>query len=296
MANDLCGVCVDVRARHLLVGEETGDEMSLAEEFFKYRDRYGLNQLTSSDGRYGDVSQNGALFTMEYLICLMEDPATPIETKLFTITRLRAVYDSLEIMPGLTLRTPESWEGDSMDNVGSTLSFSGLFDEGRFARRMRDHGLEVECTGIEESDGGALDYYPLAWFLSDFKRPKNFWNNANPQKFCLSGWWGRSPGFMGLVDLAATNKTTWFRYLAVFVGQFLGCFSDRGNTDARKLPYVIWYFLRERSWVWKLGYWLWVRILLWQYPNGMRDVYSIYYQDPNHPIRTRSKRYFGETT
>lgn len=269
----------------------------ILEDFVLYRDQFGLNQLTTN-GQLGNTTQNGALFTVEYLICLLEDSSLPDEVKMLEIERIKEVLQALEIDPGLSLRSPWSRECDSMDNSCALLSFFALFphltrDLG-FPQRMRNHGLDVHCRRLDASDDGALDMYPIAWILNGFKRPKNYWNNRFAEEFCVMGWFGRSPGFMGLLDLAATGKTTWFRGLSLFVGQFLGCFKNKGDADARKLPYVAWYFLKNLGLTWKFGYWLWTRILMRQYPNGMRDVYAMYYQDQNHPIRRYSKRYFGE--
>lgn len=288
--------------------------MSFYEEFLKYRDRYGMNQL-NTDGVQGGVTQNGALFTMEYLICLLEANFDPLD-EILEVHRLIQVYRSLEVLPGLTRRTPDSLEGDSMDNTGATAAFSGLFDRG-IAERMKAQGENVVCTGFDEVQDPTRNskYMTIArivtatqviwrpwlwasWIKSGFK-PKFFWNNTLPDKFSIWGWHGRSPGHMGFIDLAATGWTTPFRWVSVLVGQFLGCFADLGNADARKLPYVDWYFLTKgtgwgQRWFWKLAYRVWVHILLKQYPNGMRDVYSMYYGDVNHPIRKYSKRYFGE--
>lgn len=283
--------------------------MSLLEDFKKYRDVYGMNQL-STDGSQGGVTQNGALFTFEYLIVLLEDETVPHEKKLEEIERLKGVYKSLEVTPGLSRRTPHSGEGDSMDNTGSNLNFSAMYDKRGFAKRMKAHGEQVVCTGqlpghkyfTLASFVTAFWLLPRPWlwggFIKNKFRPKFYWNNTQPELFAVWGWFGRSPGFMAGLDLAAKGWTTPFRFLSMLIGQFIGVlFSDKGDTDAKKLPYVQWYFLTKHTgkgqrWFWKLAYKLWVKLLLRTYPNGMRDVYSIYYQDPNHPIRKYSKKHF----
>lgn len=246
---------------------------------------------------------------MEYLIALLEADDVSDDIKRSEVKRLKKVYESLELIPGLTRRAPDSTEMDSMDNNGSTLAFSGLFDEGAFAKRMKRHGERVECTGVLERDSryyGLARFVTFMWvlcrpwlwpsYIKTGLKPKFYWNNTQPELYTLFGWYGRSPGFLGLMDLAAQGYTSPFRWLGVLVGQFLGVFEKTGNTDARKLPYVSWYFLTKGTrwwdrWIWKLFYRLWVFILMKQYPNGMNDVYKIYYND-NHPIVTRSKRYF----
>ncbi len=288
--------------------------MSLYEEFRKYRDEYGMNQLRST-GTSGIVTQNGQLFTLEYLIALLEDPKTSTATKWAEIQRLRKVYDSLEYMKGTSLREPSSLEGNSMDNNGAHLCFSALFDDGAYAKRFWDVGEEVECVGpdLMQDSTTNVQFMLLArlvtasqmifrpwrwwsWAKSGFG-PKYFWNNSRPGEFALWGWYGRSPGFLGLADMCARKWSTVFRFVGVLIGQFIGCWMDVGNTDARKLPYNSWYYLARGTpwysrWFWKLMYRVWVKMLLIDYSGGMLDVYAIYYGDPEHPIHRYAERFF----
>lgn len=277
----------------------------LFDDFKKYRDKYGMNQL-ETNGVEGNVSQNGALFTMEYLLCLLsyvENEDGTINHEIFgeaadEILRLKEVYASLENKPGLSVRTPDSTEFDSMDNDGSILLFSALFGDRAYAKRHRDHGLNVECTGIDEVDDVERNkkYYFLARVISTFQlagffKAKHYWNNQRPEKFNLFGWYGRSPGHLGFTDICATGDSTWFRKVGVFVGQMLAIFAKPGSTDPWKLSYIGWYYLKHRGWIWKMGYKIWTHFLMKRYPGGMKDVYSIYYQDPNHPLRKYAKPY-----
>ena len=116
----------------------------IKKDFLPYRDKYGLNQLTT-DGQQGHISQNGALFTMEYLLCYDNIPKEEIN-------RLKEVYASLEILSGLSKRFPDSGEFDSMDNNGVNLVFSAIWGNKEFAKRMRAHGTKIECDGIDNID------------------------------------------------------------------------------------------------------------------------------------------------
>lgn len=281
-------------------------------DFLIYRDRFGLNQL-KTNGTQGGWSQNGALFTMEYLICLLQSDDVFKHLHIQTeIERLKTVYKSLEVhTPGVSHRLPNSNEPDSMDNTVAIFAFSGCFDEGGFAKRSKIHGHTVTCTGIDPSlneidTERSRKAYPwahltsfltvivrpwlwLRWAKNKF-RPINFWNNASVDKFVHRGWFGRSPGWLGMQDLVAQGYTHPFRYLLLIVGQFYPCFKPTTDLDGRKLPYVVWYFLINNTrfwdrWFWRLLYRLWHVILIKQYPNGMKDVYAGYYGDPNHPIR-----------
>jgi hypothetical protein len=288
--------------------------MSLLEEFHKYRDEYGMNQLRS-DGTSGIVTQNGQLFTLEFAMIVLESDEVSVEEAVAEIIRLRQVYGSLEYMMGTSLREPNSLEGNSMDNNGAHLVFSALFDGGGYAKRMWEVGETVQCVGpdFEQDPLTNMQYFDLAriitatqmiyrpwrwlgWAKSKFG-PKYFWNNTRPGEFALWGWYGRSPGFLGLLDMTAGKWSTVFRWASILIGQFVGCFAPVGNTDARKLPYVSWYYLVRGTpwhsrWFWKLMYRIWVKILLLDYSGGMLDVYAIYYGDPEHPIHRYAERYF----
>lgn len=281
--------------------------MSLFDDFKKYRDQFGLNGLYT-DGTNGHSTQNGALFTLEYLICLLGDPNTPDSVKQAEVARLVQVYKDLERFPGISTRIPPSYEFDSMDNTGAIATFSGLFDNGRYSKLSYEHGNNTHATGIDltQDPPRNTQYFKLAgwvsvihcwtpaslyrWVKSGFK-PKMFWNNNTPDLFCLPGWHGRSPGHIAYLRMTAGKWVGPLGQLSVLVGQFLGCFKDKGNADARKLPYTDWQFLKKRNIFWKLAYKLWCHILMKQYPNGMADVYRMYYGDPNHPMRTYPKKF-----
>jgi len=266
-------------------------------DFKPYVDKYGLSQIRTENG-IGCTTQNGTLFTVQYLICLLNKfdnkPDSSIKfwdecLRWDECFRIYKVLLSCQSDEGLTIRYPYDTEFDSMDNVSAILVFSYLFDSSGIASKIRNHGLNVICTGYDENQGAELNkkFYPLAKILG-LGKVKNYWNNNNPYKFCFFSWFGRSPGFMGLIDICATGKTTWFRHLALLIGQFLGSGSDPQNTDARTMAYLIWQVLKHRNWFHGWLYNIWLKKLIKYYPNGMKDVYNIYYNrfgdNPDHPI------------
>jgi len=260
--------------------------MSLYQDFKKYKDKNGLICL-DTDGVKGYTTQNGVLFTMQYLFCLLASDED-FKIKLKEIDRIGKVFNKLEIKPGLTIRSSGSPEFDSMDNTCAWLTFSALFDEGKFADRMYEHGQNIRATGIDETQDADknIKYYPYAkWFnILTFGKVKNFWNSQNPDKFCFQGWFGRSPAMLGLLRMTSGKHCNPFLWLSVLVGQFAGAWNDPNDCDARTLSYINWQYLKTRSLFWRLAYKLWCKILLKYYPNGMKDIYNKYYGDKNHPI------------
>jgi hypothetical protein len=266
--------------------------MNVFDDFKKYRDQYGFNGL-NTDGTMGETTQNAALFTMEYLICLWNDSNTPLEVKLAETQRLVEVYKQLEIYPGISIRKPGSTEYDSMDNTGALATFSALYDNGGYAKRSYEHGSKKRMETWDPGQAGERNkkYWWIARLVSGGLKPRWTWNNNNPNLWCFTGWHGRSPGHRAHLKLCAGKLIGPVGAIAILVGQFLGCLKPVGDTDARKLPYCDWQLLKDRNFIWALFYKLWIKILLKQYPNGMRDVYAIYYRDPNHPIHKYSKPY-----
>lgn len=249
--------------------------MSVVDDFKPYMDRYGLSCLSKKDG-YGETSQNGALFTMQYLFCLKEKEP---ESFVSELERVAKVFAKLEKEPGLSRRFFHSTEIDSMDNQAALLTFSALYDVGRYAKDCLNYG---ETTICKTSDKGSEKYFVLAKLIHG--EAKFCYNVTSPGVFNLRGWWGRSPGFLGLLKMAAGKPCNIFLQACVFIGQFVGVFKPTSDCDARTLPYITWQYLRTRSYFWELSYKLWYFILRKQYGGGIGQVYARYYQDKNHPI------------
>lgn len=251
---------------------------AIYDAFLPYRDNHGLNQIEK-----GVVSQNGALSTVEYLLCLHRNGG---QTEEFwdEVRRIFAVFKKLEPKPGLSIRFPGSTERDSMDNNAALLVFSRLFGGKDFAYRMRERGLKVRASTFDTTYDAELHARCWPWvMLLYLGKPSQFWNNQRPDEFCFSGWFGRSPGFLGLIDLAYVEYTSIFRNLSLLVGQFLCLREPLDSTSDRKLSYVVWQMLITQGKTWRVAYWIWDKLLRRQYKNGMSDVYSIFYGS-DHPI------------
>lgn len=253
-------------------------------DFLSYRDPYGMNQGSTQD-KEDQITQNGTLFTTEYFICLMLNLGKEHPLVLEEAARIKEVFRSIEVADGLTVRFIGSTEFDSMDNYSAMLIFSALYGDSEFAKRVRHHGLNTRADGVDETQDyeNNKKFYPLAFILNGFRAPRNFWNASNPTKFCMFSWFGRSPGFMGLIDICATGKTTWFRSFGLWVGQMLGLLKKRNDCDGWKLAFNIWQLLKDRSWIWKKSYELWCNKLLKQHPDGMNGVFKEYGWG-HHPI------------
>jgi hypothetical protein len=265
--------------------------------FLPFRDRFGLNQLDPDS-----TSDNGVLFTVEYLLCLESyaDPNSAEHQKILLeeYTRIRDVFTSCERRPGFLVRHPEHHGYDSMDNHTAALAFSLLAKEKGiiwdFPHRMWSvwNRKQVECTGIDLTDDSERNkkYYTLAKILG-LGAARNYWNSDYPDKYCFFSWFGRSPGFMSLLNYSAIGKFGFLGRFSILVGQFWGnIMEETSDLDNRKLPYVMWQPLKNRNFIWKLFYKLWLKTLFKDYgEGGMNVVYDRYYRNPSHPIKKYSK-------
>lgn len=253
------------------------------EKFEKYKAPSGLYSLYT-DGTKGQETQNGALFTVECYLVLRELVLNGDEHALVVL--YQDVYDALEKLndtnyPGVYRRSPGSNETNSFDNVVAHVALSFTM-----ADQILQHGKNVKCTG--NSSDSKLRW--LAFILGGFKT-RYFWHCEAPTLYNFFGWHGRSPAYMGLLYARIGKILNPWHALAVLVGQFAGSWRDPGDTDARKLPYITWYWLKDRNWFWKFAYKMWCKVLMSKYPGGMKEVYNAYYSDRNHPIHLYSTKF-----
>lgn len=260
--------------------------MSTLDDFYKYRDKFGLIQITP--GEPALTSDNGALFTLEYFLLLNE------QEKRIEIERLKLVLRNLEQKTDngvVTIRYPGCRTTDSMDNATALIIFSELFDGSRLSKELYKHGELTVARRIDDAqdEERSFKYYPIAWLLNMLKPPRRFYN-VRPYDWSIQSWWGRSPGFMALLELSAIDRTSWFRMFALWVGQFLPLFQPKNETSDKKLTYIVWQWLKTRNKFWELSYRLWCYMLTKVHPNGMQDVYKIYYGE-SHPLSKTTPRY-----
>lgn len=253
--------------------------MSNPESYLSYIDRFGLMQI--SPGTPAPTSDNGALVTLEYFLCLSET-----EKKINVLAFKKALRNLEERTQhgSVTRRFPGCSYTDSMDNATALLMFSELFDDSRLSKELYKHGELTRAKRIDsyQDEDRSLRYYPIAWVLNGFSTPRRFYN-VRPNDWSIQSWWGRSPGFMGLLELSALDRTSLFRYFALWVGQFLSLLDPKQETSGKKLTYIVWQWLKTRNKFWRASYRLWCFLLTLRHKNGMKDVYRIYYGD-QHPI------------
>jgi hypothetical protein len=176
-----------------------------------------------------------------------------------------------------------------MDNGTALLVFSGIFNGGLLAARMLKHGQEVDCIGNSpfQAHERAVKFRPLAWLLGGF-RTRYFWNCENPDMFCFTGWHGRSPGYMALMNKIAKKSNNPINDFILAVSLFWPFLFSTARVDGIKGAYLTLSYLHKTTKGWSILAKLWEKTLLKFYPRGMRGVYDEYYRDPEHPLRKYS--------
>lgn len=258
----------------------------IIEDFKKYRDVYGLNHSHTHPG------QNGTLFTLEYLINIhlnyqLENDVNTVEL-LDEYDRIDMALNFCVTKDGLLARYPNGIEFNSMDNYTAMLVYDYIRNGGdpsrnwTFSKKLKNHGETVICTGVDNTQGSDMNkkFYPIAKLLG-LGKAKNYFNHVKPEEFCFFSWFGRSPGFMGLIDICATGNTTFFRKLCLFIGQLVPIFEPKSQ-DGWKLTFLTWQVLGNRNLLWETAYDIWKHFLYRNYKEGMKTVYEQYY-GVDHP-------------
>lgn len=253
----------------------------IIEDFATFRDSViGLNHSKH------EITQNGVLFTVEYILCLHLNYTlgrVTADEMLDEYERTGLAIDQCLKGAGLLSRFPGSTEFDSMDNYTAMLVHDHLTNAGNFAKAMKLRGENLNATEYDLTQDPERNkkFFTLAKIVG-FGKVKNFWNPSNPDKFCFFGWFGRSPLMMGLMDIVGHGKTSLWRELGVFVGQLLPIWENKSQ-DMWKLTFLVWQVVKERNFLYRWGYKLWLRHLYKTFPEGMKGVYASYYGE-DHPM------------
>lgn len=253
--------------------------MKIISDFEPYKDEFGFVGLNGTNP--SDTSDNGALFTLEYLLLLSK------EELILELPQISQAYNSLLIRTDnglVTRRFPGCERTDSMDNATAIILYDVLYASGTISKKIYSHGELTRARDIDSFQDleRSKKYYPLARALNLFREPRRFYN-VRPYSWSIQSWWGRSPGFMALLEIAATGKTSVWGNFALLVGQFMPLLSDRDGTSPIKLAYATWQFLKDRNLLWGLAYGIWQKMLKRRYPGGIADVYKIYF-GKMHPL------------
>jgi hypothetical protein len=231
--------------------------MSLQSEIVPYYETGDLLVAPS----LGGFSNNGVLYTSEYLTILMQMNQLDSAELNTQFAKLIACQPSA---PGLLQRHP--------DNAGGQ---EGPDDYYGYAAACKAYRL---TTGDSKYSDQVLSY--------GFAHYGSF-NNMNPGVWTKDSFLWRQPQLIAAF-LGAGGKApawSWPFYLWAAIAIFVSCRNvPTGNTDARFLSWLLIYAVSDQSWLCRWAAKGWFERLEKDYgPNGMNACCKIYFQ-AGHPF------------
>jgi hypothetical protein len=207
-------------------------------------------------------TDNGLLFTATMLVLLGQGGRDTLAEQFMDLT-IRC-----EVRPGLPARYPADTGLNRQDDLYGICAASALF------------------SGAHR---GALAQRVLAWG----EQHNYCWNVPNPTEWTLDGWVGRFPGAIAFMRACAGRALTLTEQLSICVA-LLGVFKEKREETSGKCLMYLW----SRA-LWGKHLLVDAVIILWRwrmkrlFPGGLRELYSIYFQDPNHPFRLHAPTEFS---
>jgi hypothetical protein len=105
-------------------------------------------------------------------------------------------------------------------------------------------------------------------------------------------WLGRVPLLVPVVKAAAGRRLGFVDRVRA-AGCFIqNLFEPHGETSGRCMLVQAKTELRDHGWILDLAISLWEGRMRKLYPGGLAELYSIYFQDPEHPFRTFAPKEF----
>lgn len=206
---------------------------------------------------------NGLLFTAEYIDLLWRrfKAMQPSSVEDFTdycseLTKYNMFLQACEQESGLIRRYPSKIQDQQFDDYVGAAAVNSLF-----AKRALDYG----------------------------RKNKYCWNIERPGKFELNYFFGRLPGFVPYLRAAANVRIGIIGAILWSLSTvFAALQADGKETSGVKLQFLQNGVMeRRKSIIAKLAIKFWRYKLKKKFPNGMQDVWAIYF-GPEHPLTKHS--------
>lgn len=180
--------------------------------------------------------------------------------------------------------TERSW---FYEIVYKCMPLCGLLDRYPGAKEFNSHD---DYTGVAVAS--KLLSLPLAsWIYEYGKANKDSWDSQAPGKWTVRGYFIRIPDFLPTIKAAAGVELTLWDQFMFSVGLIASMGQMREETSGRCLIYLKCLVvegkgkasdLAIRLWRWHMGY---------LYPQGLRELYGIYFGD-HHPLTKNAPTHF----
>lgn len=228
------------------------------QDIFQYLDQYGFIQLDKSkDGSGQDnISQNGQLWTGQtYLLAAKKGKVA----ELGLASRWREAMLTTEVTPGVYNRTASKpAEHNSLDNLIGILAGGVAVGDRSFAQKIEAYGethyvkLKDIVDLTETGDLKPWQAFILKRILGGIKCYYNF-NCETPGVPTFFGWWGRSPGAVCLIKMAAGKNPTLLQKIGLMLGQIISARATRENRDPWSLGWAAYQISYRHSWIVDIG-------------------------------------------
>lgn len=219
--------------------------MTILEDYKPYIDKYGLVQ-----DKPGNTSGNGIRYSSEALYAFYKH-----RVPYFEIDKLENAIIACESTEEIWLerwflKRHPSGEPTTVDDYTAAL----------FADHLSGLGTSHTFLSVRSEQG-----YMYAPDDSDFR----FFLGRFPQLFCIANW-------------VAGRKPSKFQELFWMISVFQGAIHK--GQDEKVLSWMLVEIGQGRRWIFKPLIWFWRKQLKRHYgPNGIGQVLSDYYGNPDHP-------------
>ena len=260
----------------------------IVKDYESFMDEYGLVQPDHKDEKR-PPSQNGTLFTAQYIVALNHHKALQFE-----IARLHKLYLSCESLPGLLTRTPagtlRAKEQEGPDNHYAAIYVDMVLHTG-FSKRFLEYGKTAKITKYSadnkpsKMEAAKWEKY-TKWGYRILKvlglgNPKKVYNAEKPDTFTLDAYFGRFPQMFGLAKMVAGKWLNPIEWCGIAVSLLIAAYSEKNNQDKWTLAHMKILVAEKKSFIMRHTVCrLWRKKFKKHYPEGFGEVLSNYFNRP----------------
>lgn len=239
----------------------------MRQDFALYTDSDGL--LTSQPNPTPASSGNGLLYTSyEYITYLQWGVLTDDDKAKFVQTVQGCRSNGIN---GLYNRAPEK-----IGDQEGPDDYYGLASAGSV------NALNVQI-GPDIYNYGQTTYYGLFSYM---------YNNVTPGKFTFQAWFGRQSELVAHIQMAAGKTPEYWRQLYWCASIAVASVSNPSDANHVVLDWAQCNNILPGLDMLKSSALAWKQRMLKNYPNGMQQVFALYFNDANHPLAKWAKTDF----
>ena len=235
------------------------DEATMRADFAKYMDSDGL--LTPTENPPPNSTGNGILYTaFMYMTYKQYGFLTDTDKTNYSKTLTACQVNG---NPGLYNRAPGKFDLEAPDDyIGLVASSATQWTDLPYATDVLNYGKSTSYLGL-------IHY---------------IYNNVSPGTFSIQAWYGRQPQLPAHFAYSAGVTPAFWRQ--VWWALTIGTSGMKTPTDPNSwtLSWLLLSTAPTNSFISKTAAKIWYQRFSKAFPGGMKDVFSTYFQNPNHPL------------